>query len=961
MDPERWKKVDELLQATLEIPPEQQDEFVRRACGQDAELEREIRSLLSSHRNAGKFLVGDALNAAAKAQAAAEKQGLNEGLIGKTLSHYRVVRKVGSGGMGAVYEAQDVRLGRHVALKLVLESEAANRKALQRFALEARAISSLNHPNICTLYEVEEHEGTPIIVMELLHGETLGERLEKGAIAIAQLLQWAVELSDALDTAHSTGLVHRDLKPANLFITDRGQIKILDFGLAKLMPPKTAVSTTTDLLTTFGAIAGTTPYMSPEQIRGEELDGRSDLFSLGSVLYEAATRKRPFAEKNAALTMNAVLTKCPEPLSQINADVSPELESIVEKCLEKDKDLRYQSAADLRADLKRLKRDTDGGTLSMRTARSRTRVATSSRRFRRRLLINTSLLVGAALLLGLIATFFIKRSQSPPPVLPVVFSDLNLPSTAILDTLNEPLALSPDGRTLALALLKPDGVSQLWIRKLDTGQMAAIPGTMDAEYPFWSPDSGSLGFFANGKLMRIDLASNAIRLVCKAQRGRGGTWNQAGTIVFAPGLFTGLSAVPASGGTPVDLGIQKMPTDSLRLPHFLPDGDHLLFLRFPLSGASKIEMLSVATKQREELLDSDSGAWYTPSGHLVFVKAGSLFASRFDVAALRLLGKPALITTGVQMDSARKTAAFSASGSGLLVYSPGGDASLKQLQWLDADGVTTQKIGAPGPYYYYLGLSPDSKQAATLHSNYEVTVVDLATGKDKPFLSNEITAGAAQFAWSGDGHALAYTKPGPQGEWGVYFRPTNGTAESRLIYTCQAQLCFVLSWSSDRKLLAVNESASATDEGSTAIVSVETGQELYRIPAATSVKFSPDNKWLAFISEKGGGAQLYISAVGVGTEKWLVAPEVGPCVLWPNLRDLYFCTLDGRVIRVVLTRAGNRFDFGKPVVAFGGRLFGLSIDWDISRDGRALAAIPVESNSTHSLRLVQNWSVTIEH
>ena len=248
----------------------------------------------------------------------------------------------------------------------------------------------------------------------------------------------------------------------------------------------------------------------------------------------------------------------------------------------------------------------------------------------------------------------------------------------------------------------------------------------------------------------------------------------------------------------MDLGIPKMPNDSLRLPHFLPDGDHLLFLSFPLSGASKIEVVSIATKRHEELLDSDSGAWYTPSGHLVFVKAGSLFASRFDAAALRVLGKPALIATGVQMDSARKTASFAASSSGLLVYSPGGDASLKQLQWLNVDGVTTQQIGTPAPYYYYLSLSPDTKQAAVLHANYEVTVMDLVTGKDKPLLSNEVTAGAPQFAWSGDGHALAYTKPGPQGEWGVYLRPTNGTADSRLIYTCQAHLCFILSWSSDR-------------------------------------------------------------------------------------------------------------------------------------------------------------------
>jgi serine/threonine protein kinase len=952
MDPARWKQVDALLQAALQIPAEEQDDFVRSACGQDAELQKEVRSLISSHRNAGQFLAGHAINAEAQAVAAAEMRKLREDLIGKTLSHYRVLRKIGSGGMGAVYEAEDVRLGRRVAMKLVLESEAANQKALQRFELEARAISSLNHPNICTLYEVEDHEGTPIIIMELLQGETLGERLEKESIPVAQLLQWAIDLSDALEAAHSARLVHRDLKPANLFLTERGQIKILDFGLAKLTLPTVTAVETTNALTSFGTIAGTTAYMSPEQIRGEDLDGRSDLFSLGTVLYEIATRKRPFAEKNAALTMTAVLTKKPEPLRQINAEFSPELESIVERCLEKDRELRYQSAADLRADLKRLKRDTDSGTLSMRTFRSRPRTAFPTRA--------VGISLGVLLLLAITAILFLKRSQTPPPVLPVVFSDLNLPATAILDTLNDPLALSPDGRTLALALLKPDGVSQLWIRKLDTGKMSVVPGTLGAEYPFWSPDSGSLGFFANGKLMRIDLTSNAVSQICDAPHGRGGTWNHAGTIVFAPGTFSGLSTVPASGGTPKDLGIARRPDDSLRLPHFLPDGDHLLFLRFAISWASKIEVLSLGTKQREELFESDSGAWYTPSGHLVFVKAGSLFANRFDLGSLRLSGQPALITTGVQMDSARKTAAFAASSSGLLVYSPGGDASLKQLQWLSADGATTQQIGTPAPYYYFMTLSQDSKQAAILRANYDVTVVDLITGKDKAVLSNEVGAGSPLFAWSGDGRTLAYTKQGSQGEWGVYLRSISGTADSRLVYTCRAQICYVLSWSNDGKLLAVNEATSQSDVGSSAIVSVETGQELYRIPKSNFVKFSPDSKWLIFMSPDSSGQQLNLSGIGAGAEKWLVASKIGDCAFWPSMGAIYFCSPDGRVMKVALTPAANRLDFGTPIVAFGGRLFGLNVDWDISRDGRVLAAIPIESNSSHSLRLVQNWFATIE-
>jgi len=372
MDAERWKRVDELLQSALVIPSDRRDEFLRQACAGDDELEQEVRSLLTSHRNAGGFLEGPAIKIAAQGMAAAAETVVSGGsLLGQTISHYRVLGKLGSGGMGAVYEAEDLRLGRHVALKLLLDSQATNSKALQRFENEARAISSLNHPNICTLYDVEEYGGKPVLVMELLEGQTLKEWMKPGRVPLDQLLRWGHEIADALDAAHTRGMIHRDIKPANVFITSRGQAKILDFGLAKLttMSPG-AAQVPEDSLTSLGVIPGTTPYMSPEQVRGDELDSRTDLFSLGTVLYEMATGVRPFGEKNVVLTMDAVRNKRPVRATQVNAELPEELGRIIERALEKDPSLRYQSAADLGRDLEQLKRDTDSAQIASRGSES---------------------------------------------------------------------------------------------------------------------------------------------------------------------------------------------------------------------------------------------------------------------------------------------------------------------------------------------------------------------------------------------------------------------------------------------------------------------------------------------------------------------------------------------------------------------------------------------------------------
>jgi predicted ATPase/serine/threonine protein kinase len=366
MDAERWKRVDELLHSALAVPSDRRDEFLRQVCAGDAELEQEVRSLLTSHRNLGGFLERPAIRVAAQTIAQTEAREAGDSVLGRTISHYRVLGKLGSGGMGVVYEAEDVRLGRRVALKFLPESLAHDERTLQRFEREARVASSLNHPNICTIYEVEEYDHQPVIVMELLEGKSLKERIREGPISTDELLDFGIQASDALEAAHAKGIIHRDIKPGNIFIIGHVRVKILDFGLAKVRPPED--QSEEESLTMAGVIPGTTSYMSPEQVRGEEIDARSDLFSLGVVLYEMATGQRPFVGKNRVLMMNAILNARAAAATSVNRSLPAALDAIIARALEKDRDKRFQHAADICSDLKRLKGKTGKALMAVATA-----------------------------------------------------------------------------------------------------------------------------------------------------------------------------------------------------------------------------------------------------------------------------------------------------------------------------------------------------------------------------------------------------------------------------------------------------------------------------------------------------------------------------------------------------------------------------------------------------------------
>src|SRR6202451_4266300 len=514
--------------------------------------------------------------------------------IGQTVSHYRIIEKLGGGGMCGVYKAEDTRLHRFVALKFLPDDVARDHQALERFEREAQAASALDHPNICTIYEISEHEGQRFIAMQFLDGQTLKHLISGRPLPPEQVLELGVQIADALDAAHAQGIIHRDIKPANLFVTKRGHAKILDFGLAKLTPVATGIgvsamltATAEELLTSPGTAVGTVAYMSPEQVRGKELDARTDLFSFGVVLYEMATGSVPFRGETSGVITDAILNRAPAAPVRLNPDIPSKLEDIINKALEKDRDLRYQNASDMRTDLKRLNRDTATGRITAQTlafeeapdrlsdsSTGTQAQASSGRRSAISLAAERELASGATRLssapvapawqrfapwalaavlgIGLLITLFALRQASQPSLLKPIELSLWIPPEHPLDTIDgTAVAISPDGSRLAYVTRdQGSNAGKLYVREMDNKDAVLLGGAGAASVPFFSPDSQWIGFFGDGKLKKVSVRGGAPIVLCDLNGYRGGSWSEDGTIVFPLQFTSGLYRIPASGGTP---------------------------------------------------------------------------------------------------------------------------------------------------------------------------------------------------------------------------------------------------------------------------------------------------------------------------------------------------------------------------------------------------------------------------
>ncbi|HEY7369092.1 MAG TPA: protein kinase, partial [Thermoanaerobaculia bacterium] len=714
---------------------------------------------------------------------------------GSRLGPYEILEPLGAGGMGEVYKGRDSRLDRLVAIKVLPAHLTEDAELRQRFEREARAISSLSHPNICALFDVGHQGGVDYLVMELLEGETLAKRLTRGPIPMEEALRYAIAIADALDRAHQQRIVHRDLKPQNLMITKSG-IKLLDFGLAKLAPAGAGPvftglsSLPTDAgkhLTATGMILGTFQYMAPEQLEGKDVDPRTDIFGFGAVLYEMLTGRKAFTGQGQASLIAAILSSEPTAVSAVVPMTPPALDRVVQRCLAKDPEDRWQTARDLLFELRWL---TEAG--------SRAGVPTPvvvRRRDRERI----AWIAAGVFALASAAFAYGYFRRKPVPRAPVRFV-VQPPERASFNPLDGPVTLSPDGRQLAFAAAGPDGRPLLWLRPLDAIESRELPGTDDGFDPFFSADGRSMGFFRGGQLQRLELAGGPPRVLAPAIDSRGGTWSGKGRIVYAPSSRGALASVAAEGGRPETasaLDDTRREISHLR-PQFLPDGEHFLFLaRSADPEKSSLKIGKLGSTESEHLLDLDAPAFYAAPGYLLYVRERTLLARPFDAGSRKVGGEPFAVAEPVFTAYPNAVAGVSAAQNGTIAFQAGGGLE-KRLTWFDRLGNPIGMLGPPGEYRT-AELSHDGTRVAVERFDRErrssdIWVIDVATGA-----ASQLTSHRARDRgpiWSPDSTRLLFhsDRDGP-GDLFVRSAIPGDTTETKLYGSSMWK--YPTSWSRD--------------------------------------------------------------------------------------------------------------------------------------------------------------------
>jgi Tol biopolymer transport system component len=837
---------------------------------------------------------------------------------GAHFDHYEILSQIGAGGMGEVYRARDTRLDREVAIKVLPGEFAHDADRLSRFEQEARATSALNHPNILTVYDFGNYEGNPYLVMELLDGEELRAQLDEGALPVRKAIEYAKQIAAGLAAAHEKNIVHRDLKPENLFITKDGRLKILDFGLAKLRPPRT-VSAGSDVatqkqLTNPGTVMGTVAYMSPEQVRGQEADHRSDIFSFGIILHEMLSGQRTFTGDSLVELMNAILKEEPAELSETNAKVSPALDKIVRRCLEKKPEMRFHSASDLGFALGTL--TTPSGArpesqLDTATAVTESAAVSTARWFgNARLWMITT----AVLLLGLLLAlpFAVKYLRLSPPAATVAARFIIAAPEKATSILGP--ELSPDGRHLVFAALV-EGKISLWLRPLGSLTAQPLPGTEGVTgFPFWSPDSRSLGFADGRELKKLDLAGGAPQTLCNLPVGVslfGGTWNRDGIILFSGNA--GIYHVPATGGEPT-LVLRSGRTGLHGMPVFLPEGRHFLVRRTTTQRVAEIHLAALDRQETTRLLAADSQARYA-NGRLFFARAGALLAAPFDADSLKLTGEPFAVADKVRITGNANSGHFSVSDNGSLAYDPNALTDNQQLTWVDRAGKPLGTVGLPGEYENPR-LSPDGKQVAVTRRDsqtrtWDIYVIDLARGA-----SSRLTFDPDEDrypVWSPDGSRIAWEAK-RDGAYQIYQKLASGVGQEELLRKADVFIA-PTSWSADGRFLLYSQADPKTglDLLTLPLVGDRRPAPFWQTPFNEfSGRFSPDGRWIAYTSNDQGRREVYVQTFPADGK--LMAVEVKPGgsfeALAPRaLFDLAPARAIGGGSSYAVTAAGDRFLF----------------------------------------------------
>jgi Tol biopolymer transport system component len=904
---------------------------------------------------------------------------------GTRLGPYEILSAIDAGGMGEVYRAHDTKLGRDVAIKVLPAIFVNDPERLSRFQREARMLAALNHANIATIYGLEQSGGVTCLVMELVSGETLAERVKSGPLVIEEALKIAAQIAEALEAAHEKSIIHRDLKPANVKVTPEGKVKVLDFGLAKAFAGDAANDdpsnspTLSAAATMQGVILGTAGYMSPEQARGKACDKRTDIWAFGCVLYELLTGRQAFQGETATEILAAVLKEEPD-WKTLPVSTPTKIRDLLRRCLQKDKSQRARDAGDLRIEIEEA--------LAAPATAELTAVAEGTSSLGRRTLVLSlaTLFLGAAVT-G-IAIWNLKPAPAPPPRPESRFTITLPPGQQLAVPESGPaVALSPDGTHLAY-VAREGLTEQVYLRAIDSLEARPIPGTeaatggITAIEPFFSPDSQWLGFFAGGKLKKVSVSGGAALTLCDVTNSGGVSWGSHGMIAFASGVLPFLQQVSDTGGAPQPLTRLEKGEINHGWPDFLPSGKAVLFAVTPTSSGNTwtnahIAVQSLGTVEHRNLIDGGMYPHYAPSGHLVYVQGGTLMAVPFDPQRLAVTGAAVPIIEGVLQSTGNGDAQYSFSATGSLVYVPGAFQSAQlKLVWVNRNG-SEQPVAAPAHAYLNPRISPDGRRLAVgiAEQERQIWLYDLSRETMTRFTfqgDNNVTP-----FWTPDGRRIVFisNKEGPRN---LFWQLADGSGGLERLTTSEFTQ-IPGSWSPDGQLLAFSEVNGATGYDIWVLRLGDTSQGSVQAPSATSgqvrkaqpflqtkfneaaPQFSPDGHWLAYVSDESGRKEIYVQPYPGPGGKWQISTEGGVEPLWNrNGRELFYRS--GKKMMAVEIVTKPSFSPGTPKVLFEGQYQSLPTistpNYDVSPDGqRFLMLKPVEQvqAAPTQINVVLNW------
>jgi eukaryotic-like serine/threonine-protein kinase len=890
---------------------------------------------------------------------------------GTRLGPYEVVAPLGAGGMGEVYRAFDTRLERTVAIKILPEHLSSNGELKARFEREARAISCLNHPHICRLYDIGTQDGTAYLVMEYLEGETMADRLRKGALSLKQSLEFGIQITEALATAHHARILHRDLKPGNIMLTPSGA-KLLDFGLAKTAPTAAGVasgmtssaptmtiaelSSPSEGLTQRGTLVGTFQYMASEVLQGVEADARSDIFSLGCVLYEMITGQRAFEGKSQLSVVTAILEKDPDPVSQVQKTSPPALDHVVKTCLEKNPEERLQTAHDVKVQLKWIAAGSAHAGIT-RSARSSSRLAW--------------LVAGAAILALVVAASYFAGATHPNPVVRSFIEPPPGTSYITLSPSSGPPAISPDGTRLAFTARDDKGKIMLYLRPLSSLTAHPLVGTEDSSYPFWSPDGHEIGFFAGGQLKKIDASGGPPQALCSAAIGRGGAWSKDGVIVFAPGPSDSLLRVAATGGAaePATKLEVARGENSHRWPDFLPDGRHFLFWARSSHGAQEhtVYVGSLGSLEAKPLMKSELMALYVPN-YLLFLRDQTLMAQPFNTRSLETAGTAKPVAEHVAINPTTNRPVFSASENGTLVYQAGNAQGGWHLFWFTRDGKQTGSVADLSPYFDP-SISPDDTRLATSlvsgQGTGDIWIFDLVRGT-----KTRLTFGPSiqrYPVWSPDSKTIFFGS-NRKGGIHIYSKASDGGGPEQALLEGDDAFEYPESISPDQQFLVYMR--VATDK--------RTATDIYALPLSSASKpfpivqnafnnmqprVSPDGKWMAYSSNESGRFEVYVTSFPGGGAKWQVSTSGGSFPKWRrDNKELFLLDAADNMMAVDINTAGNTVQMGAPKMLFhAGGVQTQQGPYAVTADGKKFLINTGDvKEENQPFTLVQNWPAEIK-